>query len=125
MKYSPEVYAEAFVSSLADLKQSEEVDFLRKFVKSISVKGDIGRADKIVRAIEKSISQKEGGHIVEVESAREISVAIQKKFAAFFSPKDRVEFIVNPELEAGFRVTVDGEKEYSNALSMALKKMFP
>lgn len=111
MKYAPSIYARAFLETKPDVK-----NFLRVVAKN----GDFQRIDTIVEAIEAQAAKDRGGHMVELEFARE--TPLRQKFT--FTAKDLIRTSINPFLVAGVRVTIDGEKELDMSLRRKLNKLF-
>ncbi len=126
MKYSLNNYAEALASAVSERGSGARRDeIVRNFAALLERNGDDVHADAIIRAAERILRRDEGGREVLLESARPISDRnLRSLSAAFAGPKDSVETRVSPELVAGIRVTVDGERELDGSLKGKMDKMF-
>lgn len=111
MKYAPSLYAKAFWETKPDSKQ---------FLSVVEKNGDFSRLNKIVQAIERLAAKEEGGHMVELEFARETDASNKFKFG----PKDRVRVSINPSLVAGVRITIDGTKELDSSFTRKVNQLF-
>ena len=112
MKYSPAIYAKVFLETKPDIG---------RFLQVVEKKGDFGRIDKIVEAIEDLTTKEQGGRVVHLEFARETDLAKKLKF----EPNDLVRVSINPSLVAGVRITVDGVKELDNSFRRKISNLFP
>lgn len=120
MKYSVNNYVGAFTEAIKKASQGEVVG---GFVKLLKKTGDIKHSKKILEAIHKKLINEKGGKWVNVEVARDS--ALKKDLLKHnFSDKDHVNFSINPELVAGMRITIDGEKELNNSMQNKLNKLF-
>ena len=122
MKYAVTDYAKAFTSLVADgVSQHVIVDGL---VRAIRENSDTTRADKIVAAIESEVVRSRGERQVRCEIAREISDDLKSDIKKSLKSDDHVEFVVNPELVAGTRITFDGELQLDRSFKAKLKRCF-
>lgn len=121
MKYSPELYAEAFLVILRDTPGHDESSLVERFIRTIEKNGDIGRREKIFAAIRRACIKKNGGREVVIETARRHQ---RLDFNNYFKKEDAITTAINPDLIAGVRVTIDGERELDTSLNHKLSKMF-
>ncbi len=120
MKYSVNNYLSAFAQAV---KKSSQKEVVSGFIKLLKKTGDIKHSEKIIEAIHKKLVNEKGGKWVNVEVARE-SALKKKLLKNKFLKKDHVDFKINPELVAGVRITIDGEKELNNSLQSKLSRLF-
>lgn len=118
MKYQPKQYAEAFVQSGGNDR------LLPALIQALRDNGDRTRAPQVAREIEKLLVRREGGRMVDIEFARAQDPKSLEKIIGKFHARDRVSTSVRPELVAGARVLVDGERELDMSLSGKLEKLF-
>lgn len=123
MKHKPEIYADALSKALSENKESE-VGILKNFVSVVRKNGDLIGISKIFRAVEARFVKNRGGRMVLVESARNLPENIAEKFLKSFRKEDGIEFINNPNIIAGARVTMDGETELDFSFRRKLNKLF-
>lgn len=124
MKYSPQLYAEAFLSVLYSAPDKNKKDLLERFLKVLKKHGDIKYAHRIIELIQKELTVKGGGKVIKLEFARTPSDKTLKTVSGFLSKKDFVKIVINPSLGAGVRVTANEEKELDYSLEHKLKQMF-
>ncbi len=126
MKYSLENYAEALASVISEHGSGARRDVIvENFAALLERNGDDVHAGAIIRATERILRKKEGGHEVLLESARRISDQnLRSLSAAFAGQKDSVETLIDPDLVAGVRITVDHEREFDGTLKGKMDKMF-
>ena len=119
MKYTVHNYVEAFTQAVK-VSPGRAVEGLVKLLKKT---GDIKHSKKIIEAVHKKMVNEKGGKWVNIEVARE-SAMKKDELKRNFSEKDHVDSKINPELIAGVRITVGGERELNNSLQNKLKKLF-
>lgn len=120
---SPDVYAEAFVKTLAGRHVSETV--IERFIASIRKHNDWARRNNIIRACEKKMRQRDGKELITIESARELSLAQREKLSLAWKGKNQdIEYRINPSLIAGVKIVIDEEKQFDGSLRRKLDKMF-
>lgn len=124
MKYLPETYAEALGELLETIPASGHEKLMDNFIAAIRKNGDYGRVGKITAAVEKEVVKKNGGRWVRVEFARAVDGSLRSAVEKNFSAQDRIEETINPEIIAGVRVTIDGERELDNSMRRKLNKLF-
>ncbi|MBI2064803.1 MAG: F0F1 ATP synthase subunit delta [Candidatus Yanofskybacteria bacterium] len=120
MRYSVNNYVGAFTQIIKEIPREKAINgFLRLLAKT----GDIKHSKKILTAIHKKIINEDGGKWIDIEAARE-PMPKREMLKNKFSKKDHINFIINPELVAGVRITVNGEEELNNTLRNKLNKLF-
>ena len=115
MKYPAAIYAKAFLEIKPDLK---------KFLMMVDKNGDFARIDKIVEAIESQSTKERGGHVVELEMARDVDQKLVDKLRKKFTVKDHIRTKISPNLIAGVRITIDGERELNQSLQRKLTNLW-
>lgn len=124
MKYSPQLYAEAFLSVWNNAPDKNKKDLLDKFLKVLKKHGDTKYAKRILELIQKDLTIKNGGKVVKLEFARTPNYKMLKIVSGFLSKKDFIKIIINPFLGAGLRITINEEQELDCSLEYKLKRMF-
>ncbi|HBT81794.1 hypothetical protein A2757_03205 [Candidatus Giovannonibacteria bacterium RIFCSPHIGHO2_01_FULL_48_47] len=124
MKYPAEIYAQALFEALEEDGGKEESKALKRFSALLEKNNDADNFEKILRAFEKIIVEKSGGKFVTLEFSRPVDENLVKKLSSIFSKKDFVEFRERPELLAGVRILIDGEKELDFSFQGRLNKLF-
>ena len=123
MKYSPELYAKAFLEVLNQTGGKEERKIIKRFLAIVGKNGDLGRMEAILLEMEKILVRESGGKFVEVELARDEG-GLLEKIRKSFSRKDHLVTRIRPELLAGTRILIDHEREFDFSFSGRLKKLF-
>lgn len=123
MKYPAETYARAYIEVLDGAKKKDQAEVTKKFISVVEKNGDLGGLKNILREAEKIAVKKGGGRFIEVEVARE-SDSLTKKIISLFSAKDHIEIKERPELLAGARVLIDGERELDFSFASKVRKLF-
>ncbi|MBI3633375.1 MAG: F0F1 ATP synthase subunit delta [Candidatus Vogelbacteria bacterium] len=124
MRYSPALYAQSLYESLGNAKSGDQNQIIKNFWLTVIKNGDDARIDSIVKAFEIRVVKMGGGKIVEVETARAISIVLDDKIKNLFDKKDVVRRKINSRLVAGIRIEIDGEREIDLSLATKLRKMF-
>ncbi|TSC75315.1 MAG: hypothetical protein G01um101430_522 [Parcubacteria group bacterium Gr01-1014_30] len=124
MKYSPELYARAFMETVAQASQVKQKALLSRFLEIIVKNGDYLGIKKILSKIEEAVVREKGGRMITLEFAREVEKELAERLKSSFSDNDHILTLLNPELVAGVRVLVDGESELDMSLQRKLKKLF-
>jgi F0F1-type ATP synthase delta subunit len=124
MKYSPEIYARAFMETVYSAPKEKQEKLLLRFLEAIKKNGDLPQIKRIFRAIQKAVVKKNGGRIINLELAHNISQELLAKLRNNFSPKDYLEIYFHPELIAGVRMLFDEEIELDLTIRKKLKKLF-
>lgn len=123
MRYSSELYAKALFAVL-DKKEIKEEEAAKNFIQLVRKNGDFDFLPKILEAVEKLETKRNGGKNIILEFARPLGEDVVKRFKEAFSPKDRVKILINKKILAGVRILVDGESELDYSLSRKLRKIF-
>jgi F0F1-type ATP synthase delta subunit len=124
MKYSPEIYGRAFMETVYAAPQEKQERLIWQFLDVVRKNGDFTQIKKIFAAIQALIIKKNGGRIISLEFARNVSQALLEKFQNNFSSKDHIEISFRPELIAGVRVLINGEDELDLTMRRKLKELF-
>lgn len=124
MKYSSVVYAEAFVDVINKTSKNEEATTLKNFLDVIRKNGDWPGINKIIDAVTEAVVKQAGGRMIKLEFARTVSESLISNFLGAFLPGNHIEIKINPQLVAGIRVTIDGEREFDNSLERKLNRLF-
>ncbi len=105
MKHKAKEYAKALV----DVKKFNLKNFLRVLEKN----GDRKKLKEIVALAERMMYRK-----IMIETARRVKVVWPKK------KNDLIEEKINPDLIAGVKITVNGEKQLDFSLKNKVEKIF-
>ncbi|MSR76335.1 MAG: hypothetical protein EXS68_01980 [Candidatus Ryanbacteria bacterium] len=124
MKYTPRIYAKALTESLASVSEGKETDIIKRFLASVHKRGDTRSLPDIIDAVSEIERRRVGGRLVEVAFARRHKKSVLDVFRALFTKHDEVVFRTEPELVAGVRITIDGEREFDQTASRRIKKLF-
>ncbi len=111
MKVKPKLYAQAIV----DARKFNMGNFLRLLEKN----GDMKKLKHITALVEKMLLAKSGNQKIMLETAR----ALHKKFKVG-KRGDVVEEKINPDLIAGIKIIVNGEKQLDFSLQKKLNEIF-
>ncbi len=123
MKYSPHIYAKAFVEALGEHPSPEkERARIKNFIALLVKNGDIGRARKILESAKKMIREKEDRRSIVIETARLLSA--RGLAEEILKPSDVVEEKIDPELIAGVRITINDELQFDGSLRRKLNELF-
>jgi F0F1-type ATP synthase delta subunit len=124
MRYSTQNYAKALASAVSQAKPEDNTRIIRNFKRLLRKSGDETHAEKIVKEAERMLLFQGGGREIVFESARPLVVPPHKSFPGFTTREDIVTLRTNPDLVAGVRVTVNGEREFDGSLKGKLDKLF-
>jgi F0F1-type ATP synthase delta subunit len=123
MKYSSDIYAEALTESVAGKSATEASNFIGRFIRIVAKNGDLGHASSILETFSRKMTKKNGNKYVTLEYARPAREDKKNALASQFGKDDVMVEKINPELIAGVRITIDGEREIDLSLSGKLKKL--
>ena len=123
MKHTSRQYAKAFLAALDLVPKGEEGAACRALIQLVKKNGDTRELDAIVWEAERVFARKKGGRSVFVESARAIDSKSRRELSGRFNKNDIVREKISPELVAGIRVTINGERELDMSLSGRLSKL--
>ena len=124
MKYKSKVYAKAIAESATRKNVSlseKEIENLRKF---IIKNNDQKKIREIMSLAEKYILHKQGKSKIVVETPRKINNLHKKSVERTFGEGNILEEKINPELIAGIKIIVNGERQLDASLQKKLKKLF-
>jgi len=108
------IKAKDYAKALVDIKKFDAKHFLRILQKN----GDTKKLKEIVLLTEKLLLEKSGNKKVIIEMARKAAVKLSLKKG------DVVEEKINPDLIAGVKIIIDGEKQLDFSLKNKLEKIF-
>ncbi|MEK7085368.1 MAG: F0F1 ATP synthase subunit delta [Patescibacteria group bacterium] len=123
MKRTPRQYAKAFAATLDLVPKGKEEAACRALIRLAKKNGDARELDAIVREAERIFARKKGGQSVLVESARATTPKSRRELFRRFGENDVVREKIFPELVAGVRITIDGERELDMSLSGRLSRL--
>ena len=123
MKIKPKIYARVLVDVMMSKKNAgNEKKIVDNFLKLLKKNVDVKNATEIIRLAEVFILQKTGNKKITLETARDIGR--KNIFKEIVRRHDIVEEKIDPELIAGIRITVNGEKQLDFSLKNKLDKIF-
>lgn len=124
MRYRPEHYARAFAELVGETPPERHRALIRRLVATVARRGDLDRIGLVLRLVEQELVRRRGGRWVTFEFARPAPERRLATLARALARRDRIEAKVTPELIAGVRVTIDGERELDLSLRRALRALF-
>lgn len=124
MRYSTQNYAKALASAASQAKPEDSARIIRNFKRLLQKSGDEAHAEKIIKEAERILLLRDGGREIVFESARPLVTSPHKSFPGFITHEDTVTLRINPDLVAGVRVIVNGEREFDGSLKGKLDKLF-
>lgn len=124
MRYTPSTYAQALLATYSQVPATKHAGVIKRFWALVRKNGDMPRAEKIVKAVERFMTHQSGGRMITIECARDISKALLSELRNKFKAHDSVQVKINPALVAGVRVTLDGEQELDQSLQRKLNNLF-
>jgi len=124
MRYTPHIYAKALLESLAVASHVEHAGVIKRFLAAVRRRGDARHIPNIVDAVQAIERKRVGGRLVEVAFARRHKKSVLDTFRTLFGKHDEVVFRTEPELVAGLRITIDGERELDHSAARRIKKLF-
>lgn len=121
MKYKLKDYAKILFGLMTD-SNIESKNLISSFVKLLEKKGEIKNARKIIGLAEKHYLEKRGNKKIILETARILN---KQDFLKIIKKEgDIIEEKINPELIAGVKITVNGERQIDFSLQKKLSEMF-
>ncbi len=117
------IYAKALADFLLETKKSRE-KVSEGFLKLLEKNGLMGKAKEIVSLAEDYILQKKGNKKIVFESARKVSQSQKKLLESYVKEGDIIKENINPELIAGVKIIVNGEKQIDYSLNKKLQEIF-
>ena len=122
MKYQPKFYARAFLAALD--AGTAVASATKQLLATLERHGDRQRAGQVAAEIEKRLVQQAGGHLIDLEFAREPQTKARAALLSQFGPADLVRTKVTPALVAGVRLQRDGREELDLSLAGRLEQLF-
>ena len=124
MRYRPHIYAQALREVLRAEPPERHTKLLGHFTSLVRRNGDGSYLDQIALELEGLLVREAGGKVVTLEFARPPQSELLSQVTALFTEQDQITVKLRPELSAGVRITVDGERELDNSLARKLRLMF-
>jgi len=125
MKYPTHIYAKALVEVLADSHGPKERDdeVAKNFLALVKKNGDEGHLRKILEEASRFARGHSGVRKLTIASARELSPSQTKTMERFVKPGDIIERMIDPDLIAGIKITVNDEMQFDGSLKSKLNKV--
>jgi F0F1-type ATP synthase delta subunit len=122
MKYPVKIYSKSLVGALTGKKEKEQEKVLSNFVSLVKKNRDESKLKKILEDAHSLYLKKIGKDKIVFEFARskENYLKILKSVA---KEGDVVEERINPELIAGVKIIINGEKQFDYSLARKLKNI--
>ena len=124
MRYKPGHYAQALAEALAETTPETARAKIRAWVELLKKHRMLGKAEAIVRAVERELAKRAGVRRVLLESAVADSGAVQKEITGTLDGKVWIEEKIRPELLAGIRILIDDETLIDASGKRRLEKIF-
>ena len=119
MRYSPKQYALAILDLMTH-KKAEDSKIAKNFLKLLEKNGDIKKAKHILVLAEALYFKKTDTRKITIETARKI-----KNVSKIFAEKgDVIEEKINPDIIAGLKIIINGEKQLDFSLKNRLEEIF-
>ncbi|PIT92010.1 MAG: hypothetical protein COU08_04105 [Candidatus Harrisonbacteria bacterium CG10_big_fil_rev_8_21_14_0_10_42_17] len=119
----PKEYAQALIEALEEASSEQKDRVLKHFITVVQRTSGMHEIKKIVKAVEEETVKRNGGKMVQVESARQLNEQQIRVIQECFEDKDRIINIVKPELIAGVRITINGNASIDNSMKRKLEKL--
>jgi len=123
MRGTPIMYARAFTEACEEVPAARRSALAAEFVAVVRRHGDGAKLSKILVLVEGMVVRSGGGHMIRLETARACSPQLRDRLKKIFGAKDRITERLRPEILAGIRVVVDGEREFDGSLKRKLDKL--
>lgn len=121
-KIKSKIYAKALSESILKVKSGQEKKFAENFLRIIKLNGDEQKTKEIIFLTEEILLKKSGNKKIILETARKTD---SKKLVAAMAKKgDVIEEKISPELIAGIKITINGEKQLDFSLKKKLDNIF-
>lgn len=121
-KIKSKIYAKALSESVLKAKSEQEKKIAENFLRVIKLNGDEQKTKEIIFLTEDLLLKKSGNKKIILETARKTD---SKKLAAAMAKKgDVIQEKISPELIAGVKITINGEKQLDFSLSNKLNGIF-
>ena len=123
MKYKSEYYAKALLSLIEEHPEKEDV-LVESFIKIVKGAGDGAHFGKIINVFERLFfKRKEQEHIL-IVSAHVLGDKLLEKIKNIFSKETIFEYEIRPDLVAGVRIIINGERMIDVSLRRKLALLF-
>jgi len=123
MKYKVKDYAKSLVEILSNNKLNDK-KLTISFIKLLERQGDFAKAKEILEQAEFLITKQQGKKSVVLETARKLTESQKKNLAKFIEKGDIVKEKINPELIAGIKIIVDGERQFDQTMLKKINSLF-
>jgi F0F1-type ATP synthase delta subunit len=117
------IYARALTEVLADEK-ADHKKVAENFLKLLVKAGQISKAKEIAAMAGDLLLKKQGKKKIVFETARKMTASQKKMAESFVGEGDRVFEKINPDLVAGIKIVVNGEKQIDASLLNKLNNLF-
>jgi F0F1-type ATP synthase delta subunit len=132
MKYKVKDYAKALAEILSAKNSPtsgvgvkvDEKKLSAGFIKLLEKQGDLGKAKEILEKAEMFLAKKAGKKSITFETARKLSDHQKKAFSKFIEKGDVIKEKINPDLIAGIKVVVDGDRQIDYSMKNKINKIF-
>ena len=121
--YPSSFYAKAFRRALQE-KRTGMDELVKNFAALLKKDTAARNRDDIIKGVSREVVRGSGGHWITIETARTLPKTPRELIRRLFSHKDFIEERIRPDLVAGIRIVVDGEKEFDGSLKRKLNKLF-
>jgi len=119
------LYAEALAEIMSKgIQPSQEKTIIDNFVKLLIKAGFEKKAKMILDFAEDLFLAKQGKRKICLETVRKITANQKKTLAGFFKNGDVVREKINPEIIAGIKITINGEKQFDASIQSKLQSIF-
>jgi len=123
MKYKVKDYAKALAEVLS-AKDIDEKKLAAGFIKLLEKQGDLGKVKEIFEKAEIFLAKRLGKKAVTFETARKMTEQQKKAFSKFIEKGDVIKEKISPDLIAGVKVVVDGDKQIDYSMKNKINKIF-
>lgn len=123
MKYKVKDYAKALAEVLL-AKDIDEKKLAAGFIKLLEKQGDLGKAEEILEKAEIFLAKNLGKKSIIFETARKLTDHQKKSFSKFVEKGDIVKEKISPDLIAGIKIVVDGDRQIDYSMKNKINKIF-
>ena len=116
------IYARALAEVALGKKVSKKTE--ENFLKLLEKNGLASKAKEIVQLAEDIILQKQGKKKITFETARKITPSQKKLLESITKEGDVIKEKINPELIAGVKIIINGNKQFDGSLQKKLQNIF-
>lgn len=122
MKYSPSLYAVAFLAVAEKKGVTREV--VGNLLGTLKKNGDLSRLSEVLRFVERFFYKKNGIAKVEVTTAREAKKEFESELHECFGKKAEISFAVQPEIIGGTIIKINDETLIDASVKRRIDKLF-